>query len=72
MKWGKIVIDMEVTRNDSNSYSTDEIKTGAKWIDGKVIYKITKLISDPAPTVDIMIKSTVVGGSYTEYEYTKL
>mgnify|MGYP003452345000 CR=1 FL=1 len=38
----------------------------------KDIRNITQLTSDPAPTVDTMIKSTVLGGSYTEYEYTKL
>lgn len=27
--------------NNSNSYSTDEIKTGGKWIDGKPIYRKT-------------------------------
>ena len=57
---------------DANSYSTDEIKTGGTWIDGKPIYTITQLTADLAPTVDIMIKSTVVGSTYTEYEYTKL
>ena len=55
----------------TNSYSTDETETGGTWIDGKPIYTITQLTADPAPTVDIMIKSTVVGGTYTEYEYTK-
>ena len=27
--------------NNSNSYSTDEVKTGGKWIDGKPIYRKT-------------------------------
>ena len=54
-----------------HSYSTNEILTGGKWIDNKDIYKITKLTASLLPTVDTMIKSTVVGGTYTEYEYTK-
>lgn len=58
--------------DQANSYSTEETLTGGTWIDDEPIYKITQLTSDPAPTVDTMIKSTVVGGTYTEYEYTKL
>lgn len=54
-----------------HSYSETEIKTGGTWIDNKPLYKKTQLTSDPAPTVGTMIKSTVVGGIYTEYEYTQ-
>lgn len=56
----------------ANSYSIDETLTGGTWIDDKDIYTITQLTVDTPPTVDTMIKSTVVGGTYTEYEYTKL
>lgn len=65
----------KIYADKQHSYSLTEYKTGGKWLPetvNKDIYKITKLTSDPAPTVDIMIKSTVVGGTYTEYEYTKL
>ena len=67
---GKAVVTKEYV-NQANSYSTTEIKTGGTWVDNKPLYKKTQLTSDPAPTVGTMIKSTVVGGIYTEYEYTK-
>ena len=57
--------------DQQHSYSTEEIKTGGTWIDDKDIYTITQPTVDTPPTVDTMIKSTVVGGTYTEYEYTK-
>ena len=57
--------------NINNSYSTTETLTGGTWIDDKDIYTITQLTADTPPTIDTMIKSTVVGGTYTEYEYTK-
>ena len=31
--------DVKEYTNNSNSYSTDEVKTGEKWIDGKPIYR---------------------------------
>lgn len=34
---------------DSQSYSTNETKTGGTWIDGKPIYTITQLTADPIP-----------------------
>ena len=56
---------------DANSYSTDEIKTGGTWIDGKPIYTITQLTVDTPPTYETLIDSKIKAGTYTEYEYTK-
>ena len=53
------------------SYFEQEKLSGGKWLDGKDIYKITQLTVNDLPITDTMIKSTVVGGTYTEYEYTK-
>ena len=58
--------------NINNSYSTSETLTGGTWIDSKPIYAITQLTGDAPPTADTTIKSTVVDGTYTEYEYTKI
>lgn len=68
----KLIYTQRSYVDKANSYFTEETKTGGTWIDGKDIYTITQLTTDHAPTVDTMIKSIVVGGSYTEYEYTKL
>ncbi len=45
------IIESEATEmlnlyNEQNSYSTSEINTGKKWIDGKPIYRKTFVISD--------------------------
>ena len=53
------------------SYSITEIQTGGTWIDGKPIYKITKLTVDPIPNdIDTRFPDEVIG-DYTVYKFTK-
>lgn len=54
----------------SNSYSTEEIKTGGTWIDDKDIYTITQLTADTPPTMETVFPTEVIG-TYTVYKYTK-
>ena len=53
-----------------HSYSTDEIKTGGTWIDGKDIYTITQLTAETPPTMETAFPTEVIG-TYTVYKYTK-
>ena len=62
-----VLNDVKEYVDSSNSYSTDEVKTGGKWIDGKPIYKKTfvftniTLTSTPTQigTTDVPINSII-------------
>ena len=57
--------------DDAISYSTEEIKTGGTWIDGKPIYTITQLTTDAPPSDMETEFPTEIIGDYTRYKYTK-
>ena len=46
-----VLNDVKGYVNSSNSYSTDEVKTGGKWIDGKPIYR------------KVLITTTLINGN---------
>lgn len=61
----------EIDVSSVHSYFINEIKTGQFWIDGKPIYTITKLTTDPVPTnIETQFPNIIVG-DYTIYKYTK-
>jgi hypothetical protein len=53
------------------SYSLTEVKTSGTWIDGKPIYRLVKLDSDPFPTDTETEFPTIFVGQYRILEYTK-
>lgn len=68
---GRLVTEESV--NLQRSYFLTEKITGAKWIDGKDIFTITKLASDPAPTgTETVFPNEVIGTTHIVYRYTKL
>lgn len=60
-----------LSTTQDNSYSINEIKTGATWINGKPIYTITQLTANAIPAdMETRFPDEVVG-DYTVYKYTK-
>ena len=72
-----VLNDVKEYVDGSNSYSTDEVKTGGKWIDGKPIYKKTiycgalpntsyKNVNHNITNLDFVIdcRGTARGGNY--------
>lgn len=68
----KLIYTQRAYVDKANSYSTEELKTGGTWIDGKPIYTITQLTVDAPPTYETLIDSKIKAGTYTEYEFTKV
>lgn len=55
----------------ANSYSTTETLTGGTWIDGKPIYTLVKLTTDPDPSYIETRLPDIIVGSYSILQYTK-